>query len=158
MIILQTYVRQEVSNMSFIHLHTHSNFSFKDATLTVAAIADSARRLGMPVVALTDHDNLCGAVRFYEAAREAAVKPIIGVELATAEGHHDQVVAVRETGVQQSLRGTGGHRGERIPEAARPAAATVSRLTGKKLLGGEFKMIGDGPPGFRNSMKAEVRK
>jgi error-prone DNA polymerase len=73
--------------MSFIHLHVHSNFSFKDSTLSVEDIALSAQRLGMPAVAITDHDNLCGAVRFYGKAKEVGVKPIIGVELETTEGH-----------------------------------------------------------------------
>ncbi|MDR3588068.1 MAG: iron-containing alcohol dehydrogenase [Negativicutes bacterium] len=60
--------------MSFIHLHlhTHSNFSFKDSTLTVAAVADSARRLGMPAVALGE--NVCQM-----SEREAALKSVEAV-------------------------------------------------------------------------------
>ncbi|CUH97210.1 hypothetical protein P22_3337 [Propionispora sp. 2/2-37] len=73
--------------MSFIHLHVHSNFSFKDSTLSVSDLVDSAKRLEMPAVALTDHNNLCGAVRFYYSARNAGIKPIIGAELDTVEGH-----------------------------------------------------------------------
>jgi len=44
--------------MSFIHLHVHSNFSFKDSTLTITDIVAAARRQEMPAVALTDRNNL----------------------------------------------------------------------------------------------------
>lgn len=73
--------------MSFIHLHTHSNFSFKDSSLQIEDIVESAKNYSMPAVALTDHNNLCGAVRFYYAAKEVGIKPIIGVEVHTLTGH-----------------------------------------------------------------------
>ena len=66
--------------MSFIHLHVHSNFSFYDGAAPLTDLAEAAARLGMSAVAVTDHNSLAGAARFYLAAREAGVKPIIGVE------------------------------------------------------------------------------
>jgi DNA polymerase III alpha subunit len=60
--------------MDFVHLHVHSNFSFKDAPAKPEAIVQAAAAYTMPAVALTDHNNLCGAVRFYHAARSVGVK------------------------------------------------------------------------------------
>lgn len=65
---------------NFVHLHTHSNFSFYDGAAAVDALARAARDAGMEAIALTDHDSLAGAVRFYQAALAAGVRPIIGVE------------------------------------------------------------------------------
>ncbi|NLO04552.1 MAG: DNA polymerase III subunit alpha [candidate division WS1 bacterium] len=66
--------------MSFIHLHTHSAFSFYDGAAQVDTLARAVRDAGMSALALTDHDSLAGAVRFYQAALEAGIKPLIGVE------------------------------------------------------------------------------
>ncbi|MGD9495232.1 MAG: DNA polymerase III subunit alpha [Armatimonadota bacterium] len=65
---------------SFTHLHTHSNFSFYDGAASVESLAGAARDAGMDAIALTDHDSLAGAVRFFQAALEVGVRPIIGVE------------------------------------------------------------------------------
>jgi error-prone DNA polymerase len=66
---------------SFVHLHVHSDFSFMDGAARVGDVIERAKRLGMPAVALTDHQGLYGAVRFYRAALKAGVKPIVGVEV-----------------------------------------------------------------------------
>ncbi len=66
--------------MSYVHLHAHSAFSFYDGAARVEELPRAARDAGMSAIALTDHDTLAGAVRFYQAALEAGVKPIIGVE------------------------------------------------------------------------------
>ncbi len=66
----------------FVHLHTHSFFSFLDGVPSPAALAGRASDLGMPALALTDHHGLTGAIAFYRACQEKGVKPILGVELA----------------------------------------------------------------------------
>ncbi len=66
--------------MTFTHLHTHSNFSFLDGAAPVDALARAARDAGMSAIALTDHDSLAGAVRFFQAALEVGIRPLIGVE------------------------------------------------------------------------------
>lgn len=71
--------------MSFIHLHVHSHYSFKQSTIAIADLLAAAKAFAMPAVALTDRDNLCGAVRFYYAAQEAGIKPLIGTEIDTAD-------------------------------------------------------------------------
>ena len=68
--------------MSFVHLHVHSNFSFGDGAGRIDELVGAARRLGMPALAITDHDGLYGAVRFYQACKAAGVKPIVGVEIS----------------------------------------------------------------------------
>ncbi len=66
--------------MSFIHLHNHSDYSLLDGAASVKAYAAKAKELGMSAIALTDHGNMYGAVAFYDACRDAGVKPIIGCE------------------------------------------------------------------------------
>lgn len=64
-----------------VHLHVHSAFSFLDGAAYPEPLAERAAALGYEAMALTDHDNLCGAVRFLKAAKEAGIKPILGAEL-----------------------------------------------------------------------------
>lgn len=70
----------------FVHLHTHSHFSFKEALPSPQALAAQAVRLGMNSIALTDHNTLAGAVRFYTACRSVGVKPIVGCEVDLKSG------------------------------------------------------------------------
>jgi len=66
----------------FVHLHNHSYYSFLRGTFSPAALARRAAELGMPAAALTDRDGMYGAVEFFQACREAGVKPILGTEIA----------------------------------------------------------------------------
>ena len=68
--------------MSFVHLHVHSNFSLGDGAGRIDELVAAARRCGMPALAITDHDGLYGAVRFYQACKAAGIKPIVGVEIS----------------------------------------------------------------------------
>jgi DNA polymerase-3 subunit alpha len=65
---------------SFVHLHTHSEYSLLDGLSRVSDLVTRAKELGMPAIALTDHGALYGAVDFYVAANQAGIKPILGVE------------------------------------------------------------------------------
>ena len=65
----------------FVHLHTHSNFSFHDGACPLGGLVARAAELDMPAIALTDHQGLSGAVRFYRACRDARIAPIIGCEV-----------------------------------------------------------------------------
>lgn len=66
--------------MSFIHLHGHSTFSFLEAIGKPVAILNKARELGMNAIAITDLNGMYGIVKFYQAAKDLWIKPIIGVE------------------------------------------------------------------------------
>jgi error-prone DNA polymerase len=65
----------------FVHLHAHSRFSFMDGAAALEGLVARAAELGMPALALTDHQGLSGAIRFYKMARKAGVEPIIGCEV-----------------------------------------------------------------------------
>lgn len=65
----------------FVHLHCHSEFSFFQSTIRIPELCTRAVELKMPAVALTDIDNLHGAIHFYTTARDYGLKPIIGCEI-----------------------------------------------------------------------------
>ena len=69
---------------SFIHLHTHSEYSLLDSCLKVEDLVRRAKENLMPAVALTDHGSILGAVGFYKKARDCDIKPIIGAEMYLA--------------------------------------------------------------------------
>lgn len=66
----------------YVELHCHSNFSLLDGASHVEELAARAAAVGMPALALTDHDAVYGAVRFLRAAREQGIQPILGTELS----------------------------------------------------------------------------
>jgi DNA polymerase-3 subunit alpha len=65
---------------SFVHLHNHTEYSMLDGAAKVKPMLAEAQRLEMPAIGMTDHGNMFGASEFYNAATEAGVKPIIGIE------------------------------------------------------------------------------
>ncbi len=67
--------------MSFVHLHTHSEYSLLDGAARVKALVKQAVDFEMPALAITDHGYMYGAVDFYKTATKADVKPIIGCEV-----------------------------------------------------------------------------
>ncbi len=67
--------------MSFIHLHTHSEYSLLDGAARVKALVKQAVDFEMPALAITDHGYMYGAIDFYKTATKADVKPIIGCEV-----------------------------------------------------------------------------
>jgi DNA polymerase-3 subunit alpha len=76
---------------NFVHLHLHSGFSLLDGACDHDTLAQTAAKYKMPAVAVTDHGNLFGAIGFYEAAKKAGVKPIIGCEMYVAKTtRHDR--------------------------------------------------------------------
>jgi len=66
--------------MSFVHLHTHSEFSLLDGASRISDMVRLAAETGMPAIALTDHGVLYGAIDLLTQAKLAGVKPIIGLE------------------------------------------------------------------------------
>ena len=69
---------------SFVHLHNHTEYSLLDGACRLPALIGKAREYKMPALAITDHGNLFGAIRFYRQAEKAGVKPIIGCEVYVA--------------------------------------------------------------------------
>lgn len=66
---------------SFVHLHVHSEYSLLDGACRIDRLMQKVRENGQAAVALTDHGALYGAVRFYQAAMEAGIHPVIGCEV-----------------------------------------------------------------------------
>ncbi|MBR9726803.1 DNA polymerase III subunit alpha [Shewanella intestini] len=64
----------------FIHLRVHSDFSMTDGVAKVKPILGMAEEQQMAAIALTDQNNLCGLVKFYEGCHNAGIKPIIGAD------------------------------------------------------------------------------
>jgi DNA polymerase-3 subunit alpha len=64
----------------FIHLHLHTEYSLLDGAVRIAELMKKVERCKMPAVAMTDHGNIFGAIEFYQKAKKAGIKPIIGCE------------------------------------------------------------------------------
>jgi len=103
--------------MSFVHLHVHSTYSLLDGFSDIKKLVSTAKNMGMNSIALTDHGTMFGSYEFYLAAKEAGVKPIIGLEAyLSARGmtdrdskldkhsNHMLLLAENETGYQNLLR------------------------------------------------------
>ena len=69
---------------NFVHLHVHTDYSLLDGACEIDRLMNRAAELKMPAVAITDHGNLFGAVKFYEAALKRGLKPILGCEVYVA--------------------------------------------------------------------------
>ena len=72
--------------MSFVHLHTHSEYSLLEAACRLKGLAKKAGEYQMPALALTDNGNMFGAIEFYFACLDKGVKPIIGLDAYLAPG------------------------------------------------------------------------
>ena len=64
----------------FVHLHNHTDFSLLDGAAQIPAYIGKCREYGMDAIAITDHGNMYGALKFYKACKAAGIKPIIGSE------------------------------------------------------------------------------
>ena len=73
------------SRMSFVHLHTHSNYSLLQGLSKIDDLVEKAKKEGMGALALTDHGNLYGTIPFYKKCKKEGIKPIIGVDFYLAE-------------------------------------------------------------------------
>jgi DNA polymerase-3 subunit alpha len=68
--------------VGFVHLHVHSSFSLLEGSLTIAALAKLAATDDQPALALTDTNNLFGALEFAEKLSGIGIQPIVGVQLS----------------------------------------------------------------------------
>ena len=69
-----------MSERSFTHLHTHTEFSMLDGAARVGDLVAAAVADGQPALGITDHGNMYGVLDFYKACREQGIVPIIGTE------------------------------------------------------------------------------
>ncbi len=80
--------------MKFVHLHCHSHYSLLDGMAKIDELIEKAKEFEMPALAITDHGVMYGAIEFYQKAKEANIKPIIGFEAyLTPLGRHQKIKA-----------------------------------------------------------------
>lgn len=84
-VVVDTGSDVNVDDITFCHLHNHSQYSVLQATTNIYALANKAKEDGMPAVALTDRGNMYGAFTFTRACSAAGVKPIVGCEVFVAD-------------------------------------------------------------------------
>jgi DNA polymerase-3 subunit alpha len=102
--------------MSFVHLHLHSEYSLLSSLARSKQTMKKAQEMGMTAVACTDNGQMYGAFKFYINARDAGIKPIIGIDAYKArtsrhdrpEGDPDQdrcvLLAKNHNGYQNLMR------------------------------------------------------
>jgi DNA polymerase III subunit alpha len=84
----------------FVHLHNHSHYSLLDAACRIDDLIAAAVAEKMPALALTDHGVMFGAIEFYKKAKEAGIKPIIGMEayILTKGSRQEKSTQLTESG------------------------------------------------------------
>jgi DNA polymerase-3 subunit alpha len=89
----------------FVHLHCHSHYSLLDGASSIDRLIERTKLLGMNALALTDHGNLYGALEFYQKAKAAGIKPIIGYEAYVAPGSrfHKEAASMKEASSHLTL-------------------------------------------------------
>src|ERR1700691_2058481 len=101
----------------FVHLHVHSSYSLLEGALTIARLAELAKKDRQPALALTDTDNMFGALEFSEKMASVGIQPIVGCALGVDFGDQDNrapaggrdfprlvLLAVRERGYRSLMR------------------------------------------------------
>ncbi len=69
----------------FTHLHVHTEYSLLDGAITLPKLVDQAKQQGLKSLAITDHGNIFGAVKFFQLCKKANIKPILGMEAYLTE-------------------------------------------------------------------------
>src|SRR5581483_2319009 len=77
------------SNPGFLHLHVHSAYSLLKGSIKIARLGELAKADRQPALALTDTDNMFGALEFSDKMADYGIQPIIGCELAVDFGDSD---------------------------------------------------------------------
>jgi error-prone DNA polymerase len=90
--------------MSYAELHCHSYYSFHDGASSLEELFLRAKDLGYLALALTDHDNLCGAMTFANLAQSLELHGIIGAELTLKKGQHLTLLAKDGNGYRNLCR------------------------------------------------------
>jgi DNA polymerase-3 subunit alpha len=78
-----------MADPKFVHLHVHSSFSLLEGALTIARLAELAKADRQPALALTDTDNMFGALEFSEKMAGAGIQPIVGCALSVDFGDQE---------------------------------------------------------------------
>src|SRR3954454_17244205 len=76
----------DVPDPGFVHLHVHSSYSLLEGALTISKLAELAKADRQPGLALTDTDNMFGALEFSDKLSSAGIQPIVGCALSVDFG------------------------------------------------------------------------
>ena len=90
--------------MPYAELHCHSYYSFHDGASSLEELLLRAKELGYRALALTDHNNLCGAMRFAQLTRSLEMQGIIGAEITLKGGYHLTLLAKDRQGYRNLCR------------------------------------------------------
>ncbi|MCD4747053.1 MAG: DNA polymerase III subunit alpha [Bacteroidales bacterium] len=101
----------------FTHLHVHTQYSILDGAANIETLISKAKKYGMNALAITDHGNMYGVLKFYFEAKKQGIKPIIGCEIYVAKnsrfdkkgkkdrsGYHLILLAKNMTGYRNLLK------------------------------------------------------
>ena len=103
-----------LGDVGFVHLHVHSSYSLREGAMPVAKLARLALADAMPALAITDSNNLFGALEFSEKLAKEGVQPVLGLQIT--------IDFLRR-------RGKGAaRRGERLPRIHRALGTGRRRL------------------------------
>ncbi len=69
----------------FTHLHLHTDYSLLDGAITIKKLVDFGKQHDMKALAITDHGNIFGAVKFFQTCKKEKIKPLLGIEAYLAE-------------------------------------------------------------------------
>src|SRR5262245_17340648 len=70
-----------IAAAGFVHLHVHSSYSLREGAIPIGKLAKLAAADSMPALAITDSNNLFGALEFSEKLAKEGVQPIVGLQL-----------------------------------------------------------------------------
>lgn len=123
--------------MGYAELHCHSYYSFHDGASSLEELMLRSKGLGYNALALTDHDNLCGAMRFSLLARSMGVKAIIGAEVTLRGGYHITFLAENKEGYRNlSQLITSAHNSGKRSKPELPPGIIPARTAGLIALSG----------------------
>lgn len=101
----------------YVHLHNHTHHSLLDGLTKMPDLVKKIKEMGMEAVAMTDHGTMSGTIEFYKAAKDAGIKPIIGMEAYVAARtrfdrdpakdkarYHLIILAMNETGYKNLMQ------------------------------------------------------
>ncbi len=109
--------RGDFMTTGFVHLHVHTEYSLLDGAARISDLIQQAKELGQPAIAVTDHGVMYGVMDFYQEAKKAGIKPLIGCEVYVATRtrfdrqpklddcqYHLVLLAVNETGYHNLIK------------------------------------------------------
>jgi len=90
--------------MPYAELHCHSYYSFHDGASSLEELLTRSKELGYAALAVTDHDNLCGAMRYAHLSKSLDFPGIIGAEITVKGGYHLTFLAENREGYRNLCR------------------------------------------------------